>query len=213
MKLIIETPSRINGVSELNESQNKKNYYIQGPFATIGERNINGRVYSRQIWENAVNNYQKNITSLTTNSLMEYNHPSREYVDPLEAVARITELYIEGKYVMGKAKLLDNPKANQLKNLIDEGISIGVSSRGCGDLAADNSTVVDYELVTFDIVPNPSDYNAYTRGLNESFDNGILKNKSFIKDETGSLVESVKSSKNINNDKLILQFANLLSKF
>ncbi|ANH51238.1 prohead core scaffold and protease [Campylobacter phage PC5] len=207
MKLIIEEPVKIKGSVELNESKGEKNYYIQGIFATINQQNINGRVYPRPIWESAVNSYQHHITTPTTSSLMEYQHPNRQYVDPLEAVAKIVDLRIEGDYVMGKAKLLDNPKANQLKNLIDEGISIGVSSRGCGELM--NGTVTEYELITFDIVPNPSDRNAHTKGLNESFDNGILKDKNYIKDKNGILVEADES--NINNKSITSQFVDLFS--
>ncbi len=209
MKLIVEQPLKLKGSIELNESEDKKNYYIQGIFATINQKNINGRVYPRPIWESAVNSYQHHITTPTTNSLMEYQHPNRQYVDPLEAVARIVDLRIEGDYVLGKAKLLDNPKANQLKNLIDEGISIGVSSRGCGELM--NGTVTLYELITFDIVPNPSDYNAHTKGLNESFDNGILKDKNYVKNKDGVLVESIENDNNINMS-ITSQFAEFLSK-
>ena len=63
---------------------------------------------------------------------MEYEHPARTEVDPMEAVAKITSLRQEGNLVLGEAVLLDNPKANQIKSLIDNGIKISVSSREIG---------------------------------------------------------------------------------
>lgn len=211
MKMLIEKAHTLMG-----ESKDKKDYYIKGIFSTIGQKNANGRIYSREIWEKAVEDYQRHIKEPTMQSLMEFDHPSdRVYVDPLKAIAKIEELYIDGDYVMGKAKLLDTEEAKRLKNIIDEGIPIGVSSRGVGEVM--NSMVTEYELITYDIVANPSDFNAHTQGVNESFDNGILLEKEFAYDENGKIVE-VKSKKVINesekiNKDIVKQFAILFSKF
>ena len=214
MKLMVEQASVLNG-SIVNESENDKAYYISGIFSTIGEKNINGRVYPKHIWESQVLEYQNEIKSNSSNTLMEYTHPAREYVDYEKSVAKITDLYIDesGKYVMGEAKLLNTPTANILKSLIDEGIAIGVSSRGVGEVQ--NGIVTDYKLITYDIVPNPSDYNAHTKGLNESFDNGILVGKSFMVDEKGLIVESKKDLENINKaeNSISDDFRKLLSSF
>lgn len=151
----------------LNEETGKQErvYKIAGIFSTIGQKNRNGRVYPKPLWESQVAEYQKNITSGNINCLMEYEHPARTTVDPIKAVAKINKLMIEGDYVMGEATLLNNPIAEQLKSLIDNGIKISVSSRGVGNVK--NGIVENFRLVTYDIVPYPSDYNATMNGMVE----------------------------------------------
>lgn len=109
----------------------------------------------------------------------------------MEAVAKIEKLYMENGYVMGEAVLLDNPKANQLKTLIDNGIKMSVSSRGLGSVK--NGLVEEYKLITFDIIPNlgQSDYNAEMYGIVE----GVLKDKEFLITESGDIVEVIKEEK------------------
>jgi len=174
----------------IDESTGKssKKYKIKGIFSTIGEKNRNGRVYPRELWENEVTKYQENFQSGSINTLMEWEHPARSEVDPMEAVAKITELKIQNKYVMGEAVLLDNPKANQIKSLIDNGVKISVSSRGLGTVK--NGVVENFKLVTYDVVSTPSDYNASMNGLVESFklNEGIVQDLSFTIDDLGNIV-------------------------
>ena len=178
---------------EINEATGKtsKKYKIKGVFSTIGERNRNGRIYPRNLWENEVTKYQENFQTGSINTLMEWEHPARTNVDPMEAVAKITALNIKDKYVMGEAVLLDNPKANQLKSLIDNGVKISVSSRGVGSVK--NGVVENFKLVTYDVVSAPSDYNASMNGLVESYrlNEGIIEDLTFSIDEFGNIVESV----------------------
>lgn len=178
---------------EINESTGAKTkkYKIKGVFSTIGERNRNGRIYPRNLWEAEVTKYQENFNSGSINTLMEWEHPARTNVDPMEAVAKITALNIKDKYVMGEAVLLDNPKANQLKSLIDNGVKISVSSRGVGSVK--NGVVENFKLVTYDVVSAPSDYNASMNGLVESYrlNEGIIEDLTFSIDEFGNIVESV----------------------
>lgn len=180
---------------EINESTGKseKKYKIKGVFSTIGEINRNGRIYPKNLWEAEVAKYQTNITTGDINTLMEYEHPARTDVNPLEAVAKITSLKIQGKYVMGEAVLLDNPKANQLKSLIDVGVKISVSSRGVGSVK--NGIVENFKLVTYDIVATPSDFNATMNGLVESYrlNEGIVKNLNYIINDSGS-IEAINES-------------------
>lgn len=174
----------------IDESTGKssKKYKIKGIFSTIGERNRNGRVYPRELWENEVHKYQENFQNGSINTLMEWEHPARTEVDPMEAVAKITALNIKDKYVMGEAVLLDNPKANQIKSLIDNGVKISVSSRGLGTVK--NGIVENFKLVTYDVVSTPSDYNASMNGLVESFqlNEGIIEDLSYRIDENGNIV-------------------------
>lgn len=193
MNLIFDTDSQseLNVVENINEStgQKQKEYHIKGIFSTIGEKNRNGRIYPRNLWEQQIAAYQNNFTNGTINTLMEYDHPARTAVDPMKAVAKINSLKIEGNYVMGDAVLLDNPQANQLKTLIDHGVKISVSSRGVGSVK--NGIVDNFKLITYDIVPDPSDYNATMNGVCESYqlNEGIVKDLE-ITEDNGNFIET-----------------------
>lgn len=175
----------------INEATGKseKKYKIKGVFSTIAEKNKNGRVYPKNLWESEVASYQNEIKTGSINTLMEYEHPARTAVDPMKAVAKIEKLWIEGNYVMGESVLLDNPQANQLKSLIDNGVKISVSSRGVGNVR--NGVVESFKLITYDVVPNPSDYNATMNGMCESMQlcEGVVQGKNFECDQFGNLIE------------------------
>ena len=180
MKLLVEDAAILesNIVEEISESGIKeKNYYIEGIFSTMGEKNRNGRIYSQKLWEDNVKTYQKEIQENTINTLGECEHPSRVAVDPMKAVMKITELFVEGKYVKGKARILNNnmDETNQIKALIDVGMPIGVSSRGTGIMKGE--IVEAFELRTYDIVQSPSDYNANLQGIRESVEKNVTMNE------------------------------------
>jgi hypothetical protein len=176
---------------ELNESTGKseKNYYIKGIFSTPETKNRNGRIYPMSIWINEVANFQKEIKNKSINSLGEFEHPARVNVDPMQAVMRITEVKIENGLVLGRAKILNNnsERTNQLKALIDEGVKIGVSSRGVGKVGK-NNIVEEFKLTTWDIVTQPSDYNANLSGLVESLNESVGA-KEYSINENGSIEE------------------------
>lgn len=172
-----------------------KKYKIKGIFSTIGEKNRNGRIYPKHLWEKNVREYQEVIETGSINRLGEWQHPPRSNIDPMKGVIAIDKLYIDqtGKYVMGEATLLDNEQARQLKSLIDNGIKLSVSSRSLGSVK--NGIVEDFKLITYDVVDTPSDYNATMNGLVESYqlNEGILMDKEFdIVDD--KIVEVKKSS-------------------
>lgn len=197
MKLFydIDSNASVQIETELNEATGKeqKKYKIRGIFSTIGEKNRNGRVYPRKIWEEEVSKYQKVIESGSMNTLMEWEHPPRTNVDMMEAVQKITELRIDGSYVHGEAVLLDNAKANQIKSLIENGIKISVSSRGVGSV---KEGIVDkFKLITYDLVSEPSDYNQTMNGLVESvggsftLNEGVVEDRTFDLDDVGNIIE------------------------
>ena len=183
MKLLFET-SETNFDQELLEGVEKK-YKIKGIFSSPGKLNKNGRIYPMNIWESEVEKYQDVLKNGHPNALMELEHPPRSNVDMMEAVAKMEKLWIENGYVMGEAVLLDNPKANQLKTLIDNGIKMSVSSRGLGSIKG--GLVESFKLITFDIIANlgQSDYNAEMYGIRE----GVLQDKEFIMTESGEIRE------------------------
>ena len=167
--------------SELHEFQlvegiqdEEKFFYIRGKFATIEQINNNKRIYPRALWEREVAKYQTQIENGTINTLMEWEHPKgRLTVDPKNAVAKITKLWIEGDYVMGEAVIFDTPQAETIKSMIRHGVKISVSSRASGNVGADR-VVKEFNLITFDIVTNPSDQSATMSGVFESDENADL---------------------------------------
>ena len=208
---------------EVNESSGKKekNYYIQGVFSTPGQKNRNGRIYPLNIWEREVAKYQQCIANNSVETLGEWEHPSRSSVDPLQAVMKMVEVKMDNGLVIGKAKILNNnsEKTNQLKALIDEGMKIGVSSRGVGSVKGD--IVENFNLITWDAVASPSDYNSNLNGICES-----MQDKNFLITESGeikevsveqeSIVESKKEltleEKKIAAEKLMSKFSEILGK-
>ena len=181
-----------------------KKYKIKGIFSTIGEKNRNGRIYPKHLWEKNVREYQEVIETGSINRLGEWQHPPRSNIDPMKGVIAIDKLYIDqtGKYVMGEATLLDNEQARQLKSLIDNGIKLSVSSRSLGSVK--NGIVEDFKLITYDVVDTPSDYNATMNGLVESYqlNEGILMDKEFdIVDDKIVEVKSAESSKKLTKKK------------
>lgn len=192
MKLIYEVAEdKVVAEQVLEEATGAKKYVIKGIFSSPGIKNKNGRVYPKSIWEKEVKDYQTVLKSGSSNSLLELNHPPRQDVDMMEAVAKMTKLYIDGEYVMGEAVLLDNPKADQLKTLIDNGIKMSVSSRGVGSVK--NGLVESFKLITFDVIPNQqqSDLNASMMGIVE----GILQDKDYEVNEAGLINEVEMCSK------------------
>ena len=187
----IDSKSELEVTEQVNEAtgNTEKKYKINGIFSTIGEKNRNGRIYTKQIWESEISSYQDNFTNGSINTLMEWEHPSRTNVDPMQAVAKIESLKIEGNYVIGEAVLLNNEKAQQLKSLIDNGIKISVSSRGVGNVR--NGIVENFKLITYDLVSDPSDYNATMNGVCESYqlNEGVVQGKNFKYDTDGNIVE------------------------
>lgn len=189
MKLMYESETAHFEIEEsLNESTGgtQKKYKIKGIFSTPGVKNKNGRVYPMRIWEAQVAKYQDELKNGTSNCLMELNHPERSKVDMMEAVAKMDKLYIKDGLVMGEATLLNNPKANQLKSLIDVGITMAVSSRGVGKVGA-GGLVEDFKLITFDVIPDQgqSDINGQMKGIVE----GILITEDFDIDENDNIVK------------------------
>ena len=128
MKLISEAVEDVEYITE--EADNgKKNYKIRGIFMQADIKNRNGRVYPYEVLEKEVQKYNKNFIN-EKRAYGELGHPDGPTVN-LERVSHmITKLYPDGKNFMGEAKILGTPMGNIVKNLMDEGAKLGVSSRG-----------------------------------------------------------------------------------
>ena len=181
MKLISEHVDSIEYLIEEKDGGNK-NYRIKGVFMQAEMKNRNGRMYPMSVLEKEVGRYNKEYIS-QNRAFGELGHPDGPTVN-LERVSHmITDLYPDGKNFIGEAKVMDTPYGKIVKNLIDEGAKLGVSSRGMGSLEPKRDMQVvkdDFYLATAaDIVADPSAPNAFVEGIMEGkewvWDNGIIK--------------------------------------
>ena len=180
VKLFSEAVENVEFITEAKENGGK-NYKIRGIFMQADVKNRNGRVYPMDILEKEVTKYNKNFIK-ENRAFGELGHPEGPTVN-LERVSHmITELHPDGKNFIGEAKIMDTPMGKIVKNLMDEGAKLGVSSRGMGSLDSKNGANYvrdDFYLATAaDIVADPSAPNAFVEGIMEGkewvWNNGAL---------------------------------------
>lgn len=170
MKLITEVYDQ--NIEYLTEASDdgKKNYYIEGVFMEGDIKNRNGRLYPMLTLENEMNRYNDNFVK-QNRAYGELGHPDGPTIN-LERVSHmIKSLRREGNQIIGKAKIMETPMGSIVKNLMDEGAKLGVSSRGMGSLVQKNGlneVQDDFMLATAaDIVADPSAPNAFVEGIME----------------------------------------------
>ena len=181
MKLITETIEDIEVLTEAT-ANGGKSYKIKGVFMQADIKNRNGRVYPVETLAKEVKRYTNEFIN-KKRAFGELGHPDGPTVN-LERVSHmITSLKPEGKNFIGEAKVMDTPYGKIVKNLIDEGAQLGVSSRGMGSIQQQHGKNVvgrDFYLATAaDIVADPSAPDAFVEGIMENkewvWDNGVLK--------------------------------------
>lgn len=184
MKLISENIPSVNDVSVLTEGKgDSKKLYISGPFLQAEKVNRNNRVYPMGVMEKAVDKYNTDYIS-QNRGLGELNHPPEPVVNPERAAIMTTELKRNGIYFEGKAKVLSTPMGKIVENLLNDGVKIGVSSRGLGSLKpmreGFNEVQSDFVLTTAaDVVFDPSAQTAFVEGVMESaewiYESGLFR--------------------------------------
>lgn len=186
MKLITETIEDVENIVESNESGGK-NYFIKGVMMESNTLNRNGRMYDKQILIKETLRYTVEYVD-KKRALGELNHPSGPTVNLDRVSHLILNLNESGNQIQGKAKVLDTPMGKIVKNLIDEGARLGVSSRGMGSLEKRNGinyVKEDFTLSAIDIVADPSAPNAFVNGILEGkewiWNNGFLQEKEIAK--------------------------------
>jgi len=186
MKLITET---IENVKLLTEEKNgKKLLYIEGVFLQSELKNRNGRMYPYSVLEREVKRYNEEYVQ-SKRALGELGHPDGPTINLDRVSHRIISLKAEGNNFIGKAQILDTPMGNIAKNLLGEGVQLGVSSRGMGSIqrSEDCNVVADDFMLTTaaDIVADPSAPDAFVNGIMEGkewvWDNGLLKEREVAK--------------------------------
>ena len=180
VKLISEEIQDVEYICEQKED-GKKNYKIKGIFMQADIKNRNGRVYPMDVLNKEVERYNKQYVN-EKRAFGELGHPEGPTVNLDKVSHMITKLYPDGKNFIGEAKILSTPMGEIVKNLMDEGAKLGVSSRGMGSLDQKNGANYvrnDFYLATAaDIVADPSAPNAFVQGIMEGkewvWNNGAL---------------------------------------
>lgn len=161
----------------------KKSLYIRGPFLQAEKVNRNNRVYPQKIMDMAVERYIKEYVK-ENRALGELNHPPEPIVNPERAAILTTELKKDGIYYVGTAKVLSTPMGKIVENLLNDGVKVGVSSRGLGSLKSTregiNEVQGDFMLTTAaDVVFDPSAQAAFVEGIYESkewiYESGVFR--------------------------------------
>ena len=180
MKLIREEVEAVEVLVE--EKGGKKHFYIQGPFLQGDIKNRNGRIYESRILAKEVGRYNEEY--ITKNRAMgELGHPDGPTVNLDRVSHKITSLKQEGSNFIGRAKILETPMGRIAGALLNDGVTLGVSSRGMGSLTQRdgvNYVGEDFMLATAaDIVADPSAPDAFVQGIMEGkewvWDNGLLR--------------------------------------
>lgn len=203
MKLITEVfNENCEVLTEATES-GKKNYYISGPFMAGAVKNRNGRVYPSEILEREMNRYRKEYID-TKRALGELNHPQGPQINADRVSHLITEMHRDGDNFIGKAKVLDTPMGKIVKTFIDEGVQIGVSTRGLGSVKQTKAGIMevqgDFHLATVDVVTDPSGPGCFVNGIMENTEYyydvaaGIWKAQEYIEETVAELKEEVKKT-------------------
>ena len=169
MKLITEVTEDIQYISE--EKNGKRNLYIEGVFLQSNLTNRNNRTYPKEIMRKEVDRYRTEQID-KKRAMGELGHPDGSTLNLDRVSHMITSLKEDGDNWIGKAKILDTPMGNIVKNLMDEGAQLGVSSRGLGSIKEKNGineVQDDFILSTAaDIVADPSAPDAFVRGIMEN---------------------------------------------
>lgn len=214
MKLITEVTEEVQFITEKDEKTGKDTFYIDGVFMQSEKKNRNGRVYPRGILMKEVTRYNEKHV-MQNRALGELNHPKGPTVN-LDRVSHIIkELKEDGDNVYGKAKIMDTPMGKIVKNLMQEGAKLGVSSRGMGSLKeinGINEVQKDFMLSAVDIVADPSAPDAFVNGIMEGkewvWDNGILRESEIAKAQKVIELATLKELE----EKTVDVFKNFLSK-
>ena len=169
-KLLIETQPLKFSPNSLNENVSKENgnLVVEGILATCEVKNGNGRYYARDLWEREMKKYTDLIKE--RRSLGELDHPESQVINLQNVSHLVTDYNWDGDNIMGKIEILPTPAGNILKELIKNGVTVGVSSRGMGSLEQRGDIMEvqdDFELLCWDFVSTPSNPGSFMSVLQE----------------------------------------------
>ena len=200
------TFDRAQMVVESEGEGNGKSLYMKGIFIQGGVKNANERVYPVSEIESAVNTLNEQITN-GYSVLGEVDHPDDLKINLDRVSHMITSMWMDGANGFGKLKILPTPMGELVKTMLQSGVKLGVSSRGSGNVNDLDGKVSDFEIVTVDIVAQPSAPNAYPKAIYEGMMNmkhghklleiakdvkGDKKVEKYLKEEVMRLIKDLK---------------------
>lgn len=165
--------------------------FLSGIMQRVDEQNGNGRVYPKMILEREVKNYMKTVKE--NRACGELDHPEDSVVNLKNASHMVTDLWWEGKDLMGKIKVLSTPSGKILESLVNDGVTLGISSRALGSVHESNGKTIvedDLQLICFDIVSEPS-----TRGAFMSLTEAKIKEPYSKADKINRLLNDIVGDK------------------
>ena len=183
-----------------------KTLYMKGIFIQGGVKNANERVYPVNEIENAVDTLNKQVTE-GYSVLGEVDHPDDLKINLDRVSHMITSMWMDGPNGFGKLKILPTPMGQLVKTMLESGVKLGVSSRGSGNVNDMDGRVSDFEIITVDIVAQPSAPNAYPKAIYESLMNmkhghkvlevakeakGNIKVQRYLAEEVKRLIKDLK---------------------
>ena len=136
--------------------------FLSGLMQMSETKNANGRIYPHTILEREINTYAKLVKE--RRALGELDHPEDSVINLKNASHLVTGIWMEDKKVMGKLEVLNTPSGNILRNLVESGVKMGISSRGMGSIREEGGTTIvedDFQLICFDMVSDPSTTGAF----------------------------------------------------
>jgi hypothetical protein len=194
-------------VESVSEGDDKlKTLYMKGIFIQGGVKNANERIYPVSEIENAVETLNKQIHE-GYSVLGEVDHPDDLKINLDRVSHMITSMWMDGANGFGKLKILPTPMGQLVRTMLESGVKLGVSSRGSGNVNDSDGKVSDFEIITVDIVAQPSAPNAYPKAIYESLMNmkhghrmleiakeakGDKKVQSYLKNEVVRLIKELK---------------------
>ena len=175
VETLLFTPTQVS----LTEGKKTKNGnpLVTGILATVEVKNGNGRYYSRDLWEREIDKYNEVIKE--NRAVGELDHPDSSVINLKNVSHNVKDLWWDGDNILGKIEILPTPSGNILKSLVDNDITVGVSSRGMGTLKPMGEVQEvqdDFELLCWDFVSTPSNPGSYM-ALQEGKQNSTTQNK------------------------------------
>lgn len=205
MKLLSELIEQVEFKVELLEEgagEKRKSYFLEGIFAQSNQKNRNGRVYPRSVMESAFTPFNEMISG--KKALGELGHPAGPQINLDRVSHLVTEMKWDGDNLVGRAKVLNTPNGKIVQNFIDEGIQIGVSTRGLGTVKLNkqgiNEVQNDFRMAAVDIVADPSAHDAWVQGLCEGTE-WVMVNGIWTPQQAESIREELRRSSTLKEAK------------
>lgn len=215
MKLITETIEAVQYITEASEN-GKKSLFVTGPFLVYDKPNKNNRLYTKDVLSKEVGRYNEEYVK-TNRALGELGHPDTPSINLERVSHKIVSLEDNGEAFIGKAMILETPYGQIVKNFIDSGVNLGVSSRGMGSLTQTkegyNLVQDDFRLATAaDIVADPSAPGAFVNGIMENKE-WLFVNGRFIEADIESAKKQIKQASRKDMEQVALTlFENFIRK-